>query len=139
MTEREAMLYEKLAGDAVGCGLCAHRCIIQAGRVGVCGVRLNDGGTLRTLVYGRVVSQGLDPIEKKPLFHFYPGSTAYSIATVGCNFRCRFCQNAEISQTPRDDDRIMGDSCTPEQIVRAAVRCGARSISYTYTEPTIFA
>src|SRR4030042_2285850 len=97
---REALLYEKEGEGRVRCGLCAHRCTIQPGKRGICGVRENRGGTLVTLVYGKAVSHGLDPIEKKPLYHFYPGSVSFSIATVGCNFRCRFCQNHEISQSP---------------------------------------
>jgi pyruvate formate lyase activating enzyme len=93
---------------------------------------------LHTLVYGIPLSQAVDPIEKKPLFHFYPGSTAFSIATAGCNFRCDFCQNADISQMPRDRGRIVGSQASPEQVVQAARRHSSRSIAYTYTEPTIF-
>jgi pyruvate formate lyase activating enzyme len=98
---KEAMLYEKLDEERVECALCAHRCRIGEGKRGICHVRENRGGTLYTLVYGRTVSQHVDPVEKKPLAHFYPGTTAYSIATVGCNFRCEWCQNASISQMPR--------------------------------------
>jgi pyruvate formate lyase activating enzyme len=101
-------------------------------------VRQNRGGTLYTLVYGRTISQNVDPIEKKPLFHFYPGSTAYSIATPGCNFRCAWCQNWEISQMPRQQHLIAGYEATPAQIVAESQKCGCRSIAYTYTEPTIF-
>ncbi len=135
---KEAMLYEKLADRRVRCHLCAHRCVIAPGRKGVCLVRENRDGTLYTLVYGLPLSQAVDPIEKKPLFHFYPGSTAFSIATVGCNFRCTFCQNWDISQMPREQGRIVGRQATPEEVVRAAARYGSRSIAYTYTEPTIF-
>ena len=135
---KEAMLYEKLDGQRVRCHLCAHRCVIAPGRKGVCLVRENRDGTLYTLVYGLPLSQAVDPIEKKPLFHFYPGSTAFSIATVGCNFRCRFCQNWDISQMPRERGQIMGRQAAPEEVVRAAARYGSRSIAYTYTEPTIF-
>jgi len=85
---KEAMLYEKLAEGKVRCNLCAHRCVISDGKKGICQVRENRGGTLYTLVYGHTIIQHVDPVEKKPLFHFYPGSTAYSIATSGCNFRC---------------------------------------------------
>src|SRR3989304_3295869 len=99
---REALLYEKAGEDRVRCGLCAHRCLIQPGKRGICGVRENRGGILMTLVYGKAISHGLDPIEKKPLYHFYPGSVSFSIATVGCNFRCRFCQNHDISQSPKE-------------------------------------
>jgi pyruvate formate lyase activating enzyme len=135
---KEALLYEKLPDQRVRCNLCAHRCVIAPDRKGVCLVRENQGGVLYTLVYGIPLSQAVDPIEKKPLFHFYPGSTSFSIATVGCNFRCEFCQNYDISQMPRDQGRIMGNQATPEQVVHAAERHGCRSIAYTYTEPTIF-
>lgn len=135
---KEALLYEKLEGRRVRCHLCAHRCLIAEGHKGVCLVRENRGGTLYTLVYGLPLSQAVDPVEKKPLFHFYPGSTAFSIATVGCNFRCEFCQNADISQMPRDRGQIAGRQTAPEEVVRAAKRYGSRSIAYTYTEPTIF-
>jgi len=135
---KEAMLYEKLSDDRVRCNLCAHRCTIAEGKRGVCQVRENEGGTLYTLVYGRTISQNVDPVEKKPLQHFYPGSTAYSIATPGCNLRCQWCQNASISQMVREQHAIMGSKASPEQIVAAARRAGCRSIAYTYTEPTIF-
>jgi pyruvate formate lyase activating enzyme len=134
----EALLYEKCADGNVRCHLCRHRCLIAAGRRGICGVRENDGGTLRTLVYGRLVTENVDPVEKKPLFHFQPGSLTYSIATVGCNFRCLHCQNYSISQVPTGMTTIPGNLCSPEDVVRRAVASGCRSISYTYTEPTIF-
>jgi len=101
-------------------------------------VRENRGGTLYTLVYGRTIAQHIDPIEKKPLFHFHPGSTSYSIATPGCNFRCAWCQNSEISQMPREQHLIMGTEASPEEIVESARKARCRSISYTYTEPTVF-
>jgi pyruvate formate lyase activating enzyme len=135
---KEALLYEKLDGQRVRCSLCAHRCVIAPDNKGTCRVRENRDGTLYTLVYGRPLSQAVDPIEKKPFFHFYPGSTAFSIATAGCNFRCSFCQNAEISQMPRERGQIAGRQAAPEEVVRAAQRAGSRSIAYTYTEPTIF-
>ena len=135
---KEAMLYEKLTDEKVQCNLCAHRCTIAEGRVGVCHVRENVGGVLYTLVYGRTIAQHVDPIEKKPLLHFYPGSTAYSIATPGCNFRCHWCQNADISQAPREEHLLLGEEASPGEIVAAAQRTGCRSIAYTYTEPTIF-
>jgi pyruvate formate lyase activating enzyme len=100
-------------------------------------VRQNVAGTLRTLVYGRTIARHVDPIEKKPLYHFWPGSTAYSIATEGCNFRCRWCQNWEISQRP-SQSRIHGIEMSPPQIVEDARVHGSRSIAYTYTEPTVF-
>lgn len=135
---KEALLYEKLDNQRVRCNLCAHRCLIAPGHKGVCLVRENRDGVLYSLVYGLPLSQAVDPIEKKPLFHFHPGSSAFSIATAGCNFRCAFCQNADISQMPRDRGQILGRSVAPEEIVRAAQRYLCRSISYTYTEPTIF-
>jgi pyruvate formate lyase activating enzyme len=135
---KEAMLYEKLSDNRVRCNLCAHRCTIADGKLGVCQVRENEGGALYTLVYGHTISQNVDPVEKKPLQHFYPGTTAYSIATPGCNFRCQWCQNASISQMVREQHAIMGSKASPEQIVAAARRAGCRSIAYTYTEPTIF-
>ena len=135
---REALLYEKLHDKKVRCDLCAFRCMIANGKKGICQVRENRDGTLYTLVYGRTITQHVDPIEKKPLFHFYPGSTAYSIATPGCNFRCRWCQNWEISQAPREQHLIVGEEASPEQIVAAAKRAGCRTIAYTYTEPTVF-
>ena len=135
---KEAMLYEKRPENRVRCNLCAHHCLIADRKKGICQVRENRDGKLYTLVYGRTISQNIDPIEKKPLFHFYPGSTAYSIATPGCNFRCAWCQNWEISQMPKEQHLIAGYEATPEQIVAQAQRWGCRSIAYTYTEPTIF-
>jgi len=135
----EALLWEHFKGLTVRCILCSHRCIIKDGDRGICGVRENRSGTLTTLVYGKLVARNIDPIEKKPLFHFLPGSRSYSIATVGCNFKCRFCQNAAIAQMPSDyNGRIVGDTVTPEAVVADAKRTKCRSISYTYTEPTIF-
>jgi pyruvate formate lyase activating enzyme len=135
----EALLYEKLEDQKVRCGLCSHRCVVPAGKRGICNVRENRDGVLHTLVYGRLIAQHVDPIEKKPLYHFLPGSLSYSIATVGCNFRCRFCQNADIAQLPTDHGgAIMGDTVAAEQIVAAAAKAGCRSIAYTYTEPTVF-
>lgn len=135
---KEARLYLKEKEQKVRCNLCNHRCLITPGKRGICGVRENRDGTLYTLVYGRVIARHVDPIEKKPLFHFHPGSRSYSIATVGCNFRCLFCQNYEISQMPRDEGRIMGEPFPPEEVVAAAEKTNCLSISYTYTEPTIF-
>lgn len=136
--DREAMLYEALDDKKVRCNLCAHRCLIKPGRQGICCVRENRDGTLHTRVYGRVTSHNVDPIEKKPLFHFFPGTKSFSIATPGCNFRCRFCQNWEISQMVREYHLVVGDHARPEELVAVAQRTGSRSIAYTYTEPTIF-
>jgi len=157
---KEAMLYERLENGQVRCLLCSHRCLIKDGKKGICGVRENREGKLYTLVYGKVVARHIDPIEKKPLFHFHPGSTSYSIATVGCNLRCSHCQNYEISQYPKESYKLKvktsrlknsevqtegpelslmpGEDMTPQKIVDLAQKSGCLSISYTYTEPTIF-
>ncbi len=136
-----AILWERLTPDdlRVRCNLCSHRCVIPPGRQGACCVRENRDGVLYTLVYDRTIAQHVDPIEKKPLFHFQPGSRSFSIATAGCNFRCAFCQNWEISQMPREQDLVTGSPATPRQIAQAAARAGCASVAYTYTEPTIFA
>ncbi len=136
---KEAMFYEKVSDNVVKCNLCSHRCPrITDSKRGICGVRENRKGTLYSLVYGKVVANAVDPIEKKPLFHFLPGSRAYSIATVGCNFRCGNCQNFEISQAPRYRGTIPGQDMSPEDVVAAAERYNCESIAYTYSEPTIF-
>ena len=135
---KEALLYQKLDGDKVRCQLCAHYCVIANGKKGVCQVRENRDGTLYTLVYGRTITQNVDPIEKKPLNHFYPGSQAFSIGTPGCNMHCDWCQNWEISQMPREQHFIAGHELSPAGIVAAAQKSACRSIAYTYTEPTIF-
>jgi pyruvate formate lyase activating enzyme len=135
---KEAYLYEKLESNRVRCFLCSHHCLIKGGGRGICGVRENAAGTLFSLVYRQVIAGNVDPIEKKPLFHFLPGSRSYSIATVGCNFRCRFCQNSDISQMPADENPIRGQDTSPESVVRQAVASGSATIAYTYTEPTIY-
>jgi pyruvate formate lyase activating enzyme len=138
---KEARFYELVDPDKqiVQCGLCSHRCKIKNEKRGLCGVRENNAGKLYSLVYDRLVSENIDPIEKKPLFHVLPGSLSYSISTVGCNFRCKHCQNFGISQYPHmQPGPIPGARRTPEEIVKAAKREGCRSISYTYVEPTIF-
>ena len=134
----EAWLYEAYPDGRVRCHLCGHHCWISEGKEGVCRVRKNVGGSLYTLSYGQIISQHIDPIEKKPLYHFYPGTTAYSIATQGCNFRCRWCQNWQISQIEQGQRLVVDREVTPEQIVAAAQYAGSRSIAYTYTEPTVF-
>jgi pyruvate formate lyase activating enzyme len=136
---REAMLWAKGEGERVVCALCAHRCTIGPGHWGVCGVRENRGGSLMTHAYGEVIAAHVDPIEKKPFYHFLPGTTSFSIATVGCNFQCGFCQNWTISQESIKDGGGKGATrLPPPDIVRIAQNRGCRSISYTYTEPTIF-
>ena len=133
------MLWRVLEEGKVECYLCAHRCQVAAGKFGVCGVRENQEGKLVTRVYGEVIAAHVDPIEKKPLYHFLPGTDSFSIATVGCNFRCPFCQNWQISQAGKKDKGFGGgQALSPEEIVQAAKKRGCRSISYTYTEPTIF-
>ena len=133
---KEAKFYEKIEGKQVKCNLCNHRCIIKNGSRGICNVRENNNGILFSLVYGKVIAQNIDPIEKKPLFHFHPGSKTYSIATEGCNFKCLHCQNYTISQKKNND--IIGKNISPEDIVKNAIQEDCKSIAYTYTEPTIF-
>jgi pyruvate formate lyase activating enzyme len=135
---KEAMFYEPLEKDMVQCHLCSHHCRIVESKRGTCGVRENRDGTLYSLVYRRLVASHIDPIEKKPLFHFLPNSSAYSIATVGCNFRCQNCQNWEISQSSKPQSPIIGRDVAPEDIVKGAKRMKCTSIAYTYTEPVIF-
>jgi pyruvate formate lyase activating enzyme len=137
--KKEAMLYEKLDNNMVHCFLCAHQCKVAEGKAGICLVRKNESGTLISLVYRNAIATNVDPIEKKPLYHFFPGTNSFSIATAGCNFRCGFCQNWEISQmnileVPDYISRDLG----PEAVVSGAVRKNCQSISYTYTEPTVF-
>jgi pyruvate formate lyase activating enzyme len=136
---KEAMLWRVLEEGRVECFLCAHRCRVAPAKVGVCGVRENRQGQLVTHVYGEVIAAHIDPIEKKPLYHFLPGTTSFSIATAGCNFRCPFCQNWQISQAGKKDKGFGGgQALSPEEVVQEAKKRGCRSISYTYTEPTIF-
>lgn len=134
---KEALFYEKESGGRVRCRLCRFNCLIADGGCGICAVRENRGGVLYSLVYGKVIAEHGDPIEKKPLFHVLPGSSVFSIATVGCNFHCRHCQNYSISQLERGA-AIPGAERTPAAIVASAIASGCRSIAYTYTEPTIF-
>ncbi|WP_010662413.1 AmmeMemoRadiSam system radical SAM enzyme [Marinilabilia salmonicolor] len=135
---KEALLYEKLDNQKVKCNLCAHHCKIAPGKFGICKVRENIDGTLYTHVYGRTIARHIDPIEKKPLYHFFPGSKAFSIGTPGCNFHCDFCQNCEISQVTSPGILEMGSAASPDEIVQEALDAGCKSIAYTYTEPTIF-
>ncbi len=136
---KEALLYEKIGGNRVHCFLCSHHCRIAEGEFGFCGVRQNVGGTLYTQVYAKPIAMHVDPIEKKPLYHFLPGSRSFSLATIGCNFHCGFCQNWQISQASvKDGFDAPQDEVFPEEIVRRALENECASISYTYTEPTIF-
>ncbi len=145
----EAMLYDKLKDDKVKCYLCAHKCKVSIGKFGVCGVRQNINGEFYTHVYGEAIASHVDPIEKKPLYHFLPGSASYSIATIGCNFKCGFCQNWHISQKPQakgaqhpeNMDLVLGQRrypMAPEDVVKNAKANKCETIAYTYTEPTIF-
>jgi len=139
MNLKEALLYEKCVDRKVRCFLCSHHCTISEGNVGICQVRENKEGVLYTHAYGELIAQNIDPIEKKPLYHFLPGSSSYSIAALGCNFQCGFCQNWQISQLK--EARGLGarsQFVAPEDLVRKAASSGSKSISYTYTEPTIF-
>jgi len=136
---REALLYRKGKDKCVHCFLCSHYCTISEGGYGRCGVRQNRDGILYSLVYGQLVAKNVDPIEKKPLFHLLPGSLSYSIATVGCNLSCHHCQNASISQVKASEpERIPGQLHSAEEVIETALKSVARSISYTYIEPTIF-
>ena len=135
----QALLWEPWhGGPAVRCRLCSHFCRVLPGERGLCGVRENRDGVLYALTYGYAVAAAVDPIEKKPLFHFLPGTLSFSIATVGCNLKCAFCQNADISQMPADAGEIRGSALSPGEVVERALATGCRSIAYTYTEPTVF-
>ncbi len=135
---KQARYWKADEDGTVHCLLCPHRCTIRDGRTGICGVRKNEGGTLFSLVWGRSVAASVDPIEKKPLYHLLPGSLSFSIATVGCNMRCAFCQNSDISQYPRHTGGVTGEDLPPGEVVRAALARGCASVSYTYTEPTVY-
>lgn len=134
---KKALFYEKLPENAVRCLLCRHHCMISSGRRGICNVRENINGDLFSLNYGKIVAANIDPIEKKPLYHFLPGSRSYSIAAPGCNLHCKQCQNYSISQVPQNA-RLDLPVTNPEETVHNAVNTHCASISYTYTEPTIF-
>ncbi len=136
---KEAMFYRPEKNNAIVCELCNHHCRIHEGKRGICGVRENKNGVLYSLVYGRLIAENIDPIEKKPLFNFLPGSRAFSISTVGCNFHCLHCQNYNISQYPHaHKGEIAGAERTAESVVEDAIRSGCASVCYTYVEPTIF-
>jgi len=135
---KQALLWNPDQNKKVRCHLCEHRCLISDGKLGRCCVRKNVDGELYSLNYYKVCSANPDPIEKKPLFHFQPGALSFSVACMGCNFRCDFCQNWQISQAAIEDGKINGQPISPERIVQAAVQSRCTSIAYTYTEPTIF-
>ncbi len=135
---RRADFWSAADNEELDCFLCSHGCHIKPGKRGVCRVRENRDGVLLSLVYGRLIAENVDPIEKKPLYHFLPGTVSYSISTPGCNFRCGFCQNWHISQEYGDLERYAAVYTEPEDIVGGACRTRCASISYTYTEPTIY-
>lgn len=135
---KEALLYDKLPNGKVRCNVCGHGCQIAPGHRGLCRVRSNINGVLYSINYGLCIAVAIDPIEKKPLYHYLPKSETYSFAAVGCNMHCPWCQNYEISQTPSNEYVIEGEEVTPEQHVERALKFRTPSISYTYSEPTIF-
>ncbi len=135
--KREAMFYTGLKNGAVRCDLCAHHCVIEDQDYGFCTVRQNISGTLYSHVFGETIARNIDPIEKKPLYHFLPGTAAFSIGTPGCNFKCGFCQNWQISQAGQKSAGL-GSKLLPDEVVQEAVNNNCASIAYTYTEPTIF-
>jgi pyruvate formate lyase activating enzyme len=132
----EARLYEKTENNAVKCSLCNHRCAIHEDGHGICGVRLNEHGTLFAATYGRISSEAVDPVEKKPLFHYLPGTVSYSLGSIGCNFHCQHCQNWHISRAALDGARLQ--NLSPEEGVERAIARRSASISWTYNEPTIW-
>jgi pyruvate formate lyase activating enzyme len=133
---QEARQYEKLEDQVVKCSLCAHRCRIPEGKHGICGVRVNKEGILYAATYGLISSEAIDPIEKKPLFHYLPGTLSYSLGGVGCNFRCEHCQNWRISQATIENGLLR--PLFPEEGVTRAMRGNCASIAFTYNEPTIW-
>jgi len=135
--EKECYLYSAFKDSLVQCHVCSHRCVIKPGSRGKCGVRENRDGTLISLVYGKVIAAHVDPIEKKPLYHFYPGTSVFSIGTVGCNFSCEFCQNYDIT-FPSDPVTVVGERLLPRDIVKSTLDEGCQSIAYTYNEPMIY-
>lgn len=137
VADHPALLKSQMEDGKVRCELCAHRCVVRPGQKGLCRVRENRGGELVSLNYGRLIAAHNDPIEKKPLYHFLPGSLSYSIAAPGCNFRCQWCQNADISQVSSGNDPEQLNFTPPERVVEAALAAGSQSISFTYTEPSL--
>ena len=133
-----AAFWTALPRQAVRCRLCAHFCHLDAGQRGRCGVRVNENGTLISLVEDVVTGVAMDPVEKKPLYHVLPGSLTFSVGSAGCNFSCRFCQNHHISRTPADSGQLPGQHASPAQLVEMAVAQGAASVAFTYNEPTVF-
>ncbi len=132
----EALRYQKQEKDAVQCSLCSHRCVIKEGGHGICGVRINKKGTLYASTYAKISAEAIDPIEKKPLFHYLPGTRSYSLGSIGCNFHCQHCQNWHISRAKPDTEMLR--TLSPEEGVARAVGSSSASISWTYNEPTIW-
>lgn len=132
-----AMLWEPLSGEDVRCRLCAHACRLKKGGKGLCGVRVNTGGELLSMVADVVTGIQMDPVEKKPLYHFLPGSKTFSVGSAGCNFQCRFCQNHHIARVP-SSGVVPGRRITPDELTHLAEKQQARSIAFTYNEPTVF-
>ena len=135
---KEALLYRKLGDKKVQCQNCAHYCTVLPGKRGICGVRENVDGKLYALNYGKLIACQIDPIEKKPLYHFLPRTYSLSIAAAGCNFACQNCQNWQISQTPKSKNSFGVKETAPQTVVELALKNSLPSISYTYTEPAIF-
>lgn len=135
---KECMFYKKHSNNIVQCTACNHKCMIALNKTGLCRVRKNIDNKLFLLVYGKISSMNPDPIEKKPFYHFLPHTKTFSFGTLGCNFKCPWCQNWDISQETRTED-FDGIMLSPEDIIKKAILCGCKSIAYTYNEPTISA
>ncbi|MHA1404543.1 MAG: AmmeMemoRadiSam system radical SAM enzyme [Candidatus Helarchaeota archaeon] len=133
---KETLIYEKMPDSSVKCGICPWNCVLKPNKIGNCRTRKNIDGTLYSMIYGKISSMAVDPVEKKPLYHFYPGSMIFSISSIGCNFHCKHCQNASISQVNFDEHSLQ--DFTPEQIVSLTKRKGCNLIAYTYNEPLIW-
>lgn len=135
---KKSLLYEVVDKDTLRCKVCNHYCMIKTNSRGICGVRENIEGVLYSLNYGKTIASGVDPIKKKPIYHFLSDTKTYSLATVGCNLSCLWCQNWDISQDPKRGNSIIGKDMTPQDHVNLAIKNKCESISYTYSEPTIF-
>ena len=136
--EIKTLHWKKLSDKKVQCNLCPHYCTLIPNQIGKCGVRINHDGALKSNVLDKCISSNVDPVEKKPLYHFLPNSSAYSLATMGCNFKCDWCQNWQIAQLPSVNGAIFGESISPEIHIQNAIKQNCKSIAYTYTEPTTF-
>lgn len=136
--QKEAMFYDKLGNDKVKCNLCPNDCIISNNKIGFCGVRKNINGTLYTLIYGKISSAAIDPIEKKPLYNFYPNSDVFSVGTIGCNMRCSHCQNWQIAHTDTDSSSKYMYELSPKKLISSALEKKCRGLAFTYNEPTIW-